>query len=301
MGRTWVAGASGARACERYSGVYSGIVPLSVIRKPGTVADSVGGAPSADPQSGIRRTLVSLLEMAFGDVPAAHAAVASALAAAGREELPVGSAELVAFVRAHLLTLLSEQIGPRLTMALVDDLMLRIEPPGAAESGGGSEDSSPPSSVPRPIARIAARPASSSSSALAPSSSSVQPSSRVRKAALGVLLVDGDRVGRTSVARALLRAQWDVTVVDTAEDLAAALDSGDPVDVALVDAAHPIAQSLVEALARTRPDTVVVARSSDAIRTRAQLTELGLERFDVRSREAPAEELIDAIKRTRET
>jgi CheY-like chemotaxis protein len=219
--------------------------------------------------------------MAFGSVAPAHEAIASALALAGRDELPATVPELIAFVRAHLLATLSDQIGPRLTMALVDDLTEKLDPPPASRP---SEDSVPPSSVPRPIARIATRAVSSP---------------LVRKNTLGVLLVDGDRVGRTAVARALLRAHWDVTVIESVADLNTALESGDPVDVALVDAAHPAAHALLEAIARLRPEAVVVARSSDAIRTRAQLGELGLVKFDVRAREAPAEELIDAIKRTR--
>jgi hypothetical protein len=259
---------------------------LSLIRKPGAVAETVGG--SQDPQTGVQRTLVSLLEMAFGDVHSAHTAVASALVVAGRDELPREPAEMVAFVRAHMLTSLSDQIGPRLTMALVDDLLLRLDLPASVVV-----DEPPPSSVPRPIARIAARAASSGSSPTIPSS-------RVRKATLGIILVDADRVGRTAVARALLRAHWDVTVVESTDELQSLVDVGEPVDVALVDAAHPAAPALLEAIAQRHPEMVVVARSADAIRTRAHLTELGLERFDVRSREAPAEELIDAIKRARE-
>ncbi|HEY6458569.1 MAG TPA: hypothetical protein VIY73_00415 [Polyangiaceae bacterium] len=264
---------------------------MSLNRKPGAVAETAGG--SQDPQTGVQRTLVSLLEMAFGDVHTAHTAVASALVVAGRDELPREPAEMVAFVRAHLLTPLSDQIGPRLTMALVDDLLVRLDLPSSA-----IVEEPPPSSVPRPIARIAARAAASTSASSG--SSPAIPSSRVRKATLGVVLVDADRVGRTGVARALLRAHWDVTVVESTEELRSLLDVGEPVDVALVDAAHPSAPALFEAIGRAHPGIVVVARSADAIRTRAHLTELGVERFDVRSREAPAEELIDAIKRARE-
>ncbi|MGH7293945.1 MAG: hypothetical protein ACRELB_03375 [Polyangiaceae bacterium] len=238
--------------------------------------------------SGPRGTLVGLLELAFGSAAPAHEAIAAALALAGRDELPSTAPELITFVRAHLLPTLSDQIGPRLTMALVDDLVDKLDPgPPPSRPGDDSvpPSSVPPSSVPRPIARIAARAVSSS---------------HVRKNGIGVLLVDGDRVGRTAVARALLRCHWDVTVVESVDDLNAALESGDPVDVALVDAAHPAAHALLEAMARLRPDAVVVARSSDAIRTRAQLGEIGIARFDVRAREAPAEELIDAIKRTRD-
>lgn len=265
---------------RRVGGVVYFDDPLTVHRKPEAVVEAAGGSQGTSALPGSApRTLVSLVELAFGDAQPAHAAIAQALSAAGRDELPSSAADVIDFVRAHMLAPLSEQIGPRLTMALVDDLVEKLDPPPSSQR----EEPAPPSSMPRPIARIAPRSASSP---------------RVRKDVLGVLLVDADRVGRTAVARALLRAQWDVTVIDTMGDLTAALDSTDPVDVALVDAAHPTARALLETIARKRPDTVVVARSSDAIRTRAELVELGIARFDVRTREAPAEELVDAIKRT---
>jgi hypothetical protein len=250
---------------------------LSVIRKPDAAAQAAGGSPGIEALATTpeQRTLVSLLEMAFGSMEPVGAIVAQALIVAGREELPPTPGELVAFVRAHLLTPLSDHIGPRLTMALVDDLIAQVDPSAAHVA----DPSIPPSSMPRPV-RAALR----ERSGPAP----------VRR---GVLLVDADRVGRTAVARALLRASWEVTVVDSPEDLEAALGSGDRIDVVLVDATHPRAQAVVEAVAGVRPDVAVVARSGDAIRTRAVLAGLGVTRLEVRSREAPAEELVDAVRR----
>lgn len=239
-----------------------------------------GSTGTSPPESGAQRTLASLLELAYGGVDDAKAAVAQALALAGREELPTSGSELVAFVRAHLLESLTEQIGPRLTIALLDDLAAQLDPiviPPPADS------EPPPSSVPRPVARIAMHPGS------AP---------RVRGMQLGVLLVDADRVGRTTLARALLRAQSNVTLIDTVADLVAVINADEVVDVMLLDAAHPAATAIVELLVKNRPDAAVVARGGDLGRTRAFLTKLGVTKLDVRSREAPAEELIDALKRT---
>ncbi len=243
----------------------------------------MGGSPgTTSPESGARRTLASLLEMAYGSVDDANAAVAQALALAGREELPTSGIELVAFVRAHLLESLTEQIGPRLTMALLDDLAMQLDPAAFVPL---PEPEPPPSSVPRPVARIAMHPGSSP---------------RVRGLQLGVLLVDSDRVGRTTLARALLRAQSNVTLVDSVADLVAVINAEEVVDVMLLDASHPAAEAIVEVLVRSRPGAAVVARGGDLARTRAFLTQLGVARFDVRSREAPAEELIDAMKRAAE-
>ena len=260
---------------------------LTVIRKPEAAFRVAGGSPGTNPpDSGPQRTLASLLEMAFGGAEAANAAIAHALVLAGREDLPATGSELMAFVRAHLLTPLSDQIGPRLTMALVDDLVAQLDPAEVAPASSGippaPDSQAPPSSVPRPVARIKMHPGSSP---------------RVRGLQLGVLLVDADRVGRTTLARALLRSQANVTLIDSVEDLAAVINGDEVVDAILVDATHPAAQAIVELLVRHRPDAAVVTRSSDPARTRALLLHLGVAKFDVRSREAPAEELIDAVRR----
>jgi hypothetical protein len=253
---------------------------VTLIRKPGAAVRAAGGSQGTDPpESGPQRTLASLLEMAFGGADAADAAIAHALVLAGRDELPTTGGELMAFVRAHLLTPLSDQIGPRLTMALVDDLVAQLDPGADAPA---PDSSIPPSSVPRPVGRMVMHPGSSP---------------RARGPELGVLLVDADRVGRTTLARAMLRAQSNVTLVDTVDDLAAVINAEDVIDVVLVDATHASAQAIVELLAKHRPEAAVVARSNDVARTRALLAQLGVTRFDVRSREAPSEELIDAVKR----
>jgi predicted Fe-Mo cluster-binding NifX family protein len=217
--------------------------------------------------------------MAYGGADDARDAIAGSLALAGRDELPTSGRDIVAFVRAHLLESLTEHIGPRLTMALLDDLAAQLDPIGIPAA---PDSEVPPSSVPRPVARIAMHPVS------AP---------RVRGLQLGVLLVDADRVGRTTLARALLRAQSNVTLVDTVADLVAVINADEVVDAMVLDVAHPAAQAIVELLVKNRPEAVVVARGGDVARTRAFLAQLGVTKLDVRSREAPVEELIDAMKR----
>jgi hypothetical protein len=64
----------------------------------------------------------------------------------------------------------------------------------------------------------------------------------------------------------------------------------------LVDTTHPAALSILELLARHRPGAVVVARTTNAARARALLEQSGVQRVDVRLREAPPEELIDALR-----
>jgi hypothetical protein len=255
---------------------------VSVIRKPEPHVLAASASPSAFPPSSggapQRALLMSLLEVAFGSAEPVRVLVEEALAAAAKQEVPPGGPELVTFVRAHLLAPLSEQIGPRLTMALVDDLVAAVERPSFRPTRASSF---PPPSTSRPVLRHGFVPSSA----------------HVRSAKPGVLLVDGDRVGRTTLARALLRADWEVTVIDAVSDLAAALSSGDSIDVALVDMAHPLAEAVIESLARSHSSVAVVARSPDPAHTRAMLARYGIASYDVRAREGLPDELALAVRR----
>jgi hypothetical protein len=254
---------------------YLGTDILSFTRKPGAATGAAGGSHE---QSPAQSALVSLLEMAYGSAVSAEVAIAHALSLAGRDELPAAAVDVISFARAHLTATLTAEVGPRLTMALLDDLVARLEPSDADAA------SVPPVSMPRPVARVRLAPASRPRVVTHPR----------------VVLVDADRVGRTVLARAMVRADWEVTVVESVADLAAMLASGDPVDAAIVDAQHPSAHTIVEALAVERPGVTVVARSADAASARALLTSLRVTRQDVRSRDAPPEELIEAVRRAME-
>jgi hypothetical protein len=228
-----------------------------------------------------QRTLLTLLEMACGASEPALEAIRQAMVLAGREDLPLTAPEIVAFVHAHLVPLLTDQIGARLTMALLDDLSdkLGVEDADASSNLEGSVP--PPASIGRPIARMRPRRAS------AP---------RV-KPRFSVVLVDADRVGRSTLARALLRAKWDVTAVDTAADMASTLQAGEPIDLVLIDGHHAEVEVILGAVLSSRPNAAVVVRSWDAARSRAMLATLGAERYEVRSHDAPSEELLEAARR----
>jgi hypothetical protein len=220
-----------------------------------------------------QRTLLSLLQLALGSAAAARAVLGRALADAGRDDLPLSGTDIIAFVRAHLLAALIGEMGPRLTMAFLDDLIAELGVPASV----AAQPSVPPASVPRPVeagrrtAQHANRP-------------------------LGVVLVDADRIGRTVLARALVRQRWEVTVIDAPREVGSAL-GGSAIDVALVDTAHPASREIVELLARASPDLAVVARCTEASTVRAVLARLGVERVELRSREATPEELVNAVRR----
>jgi hypothetical protein len=236
------------------------------------VAPVAGGSHG---QKSAKSTLLSLLQMACGSPGAALDLLEQALVRAGRDELPASTSELVAFVRAHLLGPLSEEIGPRLTMALVDDLVEELGEPISVPA----LPTVPPASVSRPL------------------TSHVKRSTLPATAPLGVALVDADRLGRTVLARALVRERWVVTVIDSERDVPSALEGGTAIDVAMVDTSHPAFMAIVQSLARAVPELPVVARSGDAMHVRATLGRIGLARLDVRAPDAPTEELIAALRR----
>jgi hypothetical protein len=225
----------------------------------------------------VEGTLLALLEMAYGSKPPAAAALERALALAGRHDLPARGAEAVAFVRAHLMDILTVEVGPRLTMALIDDLVVSIESTPEEEVPG----SAPPESMPRPVARVELR------------SRATQPT----RAEVCVLLVDPDRVGRASLARAFVRVRGAVTVVDSIEDLDEALSGSARIDVAIVDVNHVLAEPIASAIVAALPGVLLVVRSSDTTRARSLIAATGAQRSEVRLRDAPPEELIEAVRR----
>ncbi len=226
-------------------------------------------------------TLLSLLELALGGHTRAEEALDNALAEAGRDDVPTERTELIAFVRAHLVNVLTAEIGPRLTLALMDDLLSHLQHTEPS-SGAIPTASPPPASAPRPAqARD-----STDTAELSP------------HAPKHVVLVDPDRVGRTTFARALVRAQWQVTVIDSVGELANLLRSGEPLHAAIVDADHPLASSVFEALAAVADERrlTVVVRGTDMTRARAVLAASGLRRFVLRPHDAAPEALIAAMK-----
>lgn len=232
---------------------------------------------------GVQATLVSLLEMAYGSRTSALGALERALAVNGSDALPDAVGDVLAFVLGPLFSVLSAEIGPRLTKALVEDFTARFEPHEDLELPRRGS-SAPPHSMPRAVARVSLR------------SRSTPPAPADRRA----LLADVDRVGRANLARALMRARWGVSVVDSVEDLGDALGEAPLPDAFIVDVHHPAAEAMIRALASGAPGACIVVRGPDGARAqalRAVCAEVGAGRVEIRAREAPAEELIDAVRR----
>ncbi len=227
-----------------------------------------------EPQSEDGASLIARLELAYGSPAAAVHALRRALVLAGRSHLPDSPEDLVAFVHARLVPILIAEIGPRLTTALVDDLVADLAPISS------TQPSRPVESLAQPVARVALRSRSSPP-----------------KMELSVLLVDHDRVWRSMLARDLVRVRWGVSVIDSVEEFDDLVRPGEPLDVAIVDVLHPQASAIVDAVVTAFPTVVLVARASNRATASAMLESKGLHRFEVRAKEEPAEELIEAVRR----
>jgi hypothetical protein len=221
-----------------------------------------------------REVLLALLEVAYGSADEARWALERALRHASRDELPSSAPAILAFVRTGLVAVLTDDLGPRLAMTLVDDFIADQE----VRSGVRERPELPPLPTSPNASHVRVR---------------QPPAPRPRRPHL--LLVYADHVGRPALARALLRAGCQVTVVDSVEELGVVIRSRDEVDVAIVDGGHPAKLLLMELIVDRFPKVALIVRSSGEAATRALLGALGVARFDVLPGDASWETLIDAV------
>jgi hypothetical protein len=254
------------------------------------------GAIALDSGSPAMRALVALVRTAYGDATLGDTAITAALELQVSDGLPETPVEVMRFLRSHLLGILTEEIGPRLTMAVVDDLLEQLTLWGAVTG------TMPPVSAPRAIrvARVSARmtrastpPGPGQERGECPSTLPPPSSLQIR-----VALVDHDRVGRTALARALVREGCEVIVLDTPDELQASAEAGEQVAAAIVDDRHPHATDILIALARLCPEAAIVARGDDLSRAREMVAACGFLEAKIRSRDASTSDLVDALRRS---
>lgn len=248
---------------------------------------SEGRAPTSDRRLGVHALLLAMLELVYGSPEAAEGALDRALAVAGRKVLPEPAHGLLAFVRDPLCTVLSAEIGPELTSALIEDYTGRLESAGETEAARSPDvPSSPPATPPRsnPVARVALR------------SRSTPPPAPTRRA----LIVDPDRVGRATLARALMRERWGVSVVDTPGELVEALADTMRPAALFLDVNHENASEFVSYVVAAAPNALVVLRGPNGPRTHALAAVVAAGRAEVRPREVSAEDLIAIVDRAGE-
>ncbi|MBL8721538.1 MAG: hypothetical protein JNL79_36465 [Myxococcales bacterium] len=190
--------------------------------------------------------LVERLEAAFDGDPGARIFLQAALRGARRATLPTDPETLLDFVRAHLLGPLTEELGGRAVVSFLDALERALRTPvsdvevsadvelddeslgigSREESGEVCRPSRLPTALrPPPYEEISPR-----------HTSSIPPSQRdsgAVRARLRALLIHGDRFTRAILARQLVAAGCDVTVIETFVDIASVVDALP--DLAVVD------------------------------------------------------------------
>jgi CheY-like chemotaxis protein len=236
----------------------------------GSQVPVTGSAPTPEALEA-RETLSKLLESAYGDADDARSAIERALQRSNRAEFPATVADILTFVRTGLLPVLSDDLGPRLTMTVLEDFIAVHE----VRSSVRAKESTEP---PVPVGRMQPRPRSST-----------------RAHGPRVLLVDADRIGRLALARALVRETCQVSVVDSLDELGQVVRSGDDIHVAILDGRHPARLLLMDMIVDRFPDVSLVVRTTGEAATRALVQGLGVARFEVLASDAPPEVVIAAV------
>jgi CheY-like chemotaxis protein len=243
--------------------------------------------------------LFRILETTVPDRETRERAVRHALSSAGLDELPLEFEDVLELAREHLAVFLDDPERPWLVSSLLEDLEAEAE---LARVGHDPQSSArmaiatrlPPGGQHLDRGHAASVDAPSLSSATGATGGYHEPpelefaeldllagldeavtheitvdddreTSHVARAARVpriVLMIDPDRFGRASVARALVRERLDVLVRDGANDAIPTIEGDEPFDVVLLDADVEGIDAILHGLARRRPDVRVVLRTA---------------------------------------
>jgi len=217
-----------------------------------------------------------VLDTAFGDDHSGRVLLHAALRSARRAELPTDRDAVLDFVRAHMMSALTEELGPRIVSALLGELADELAKLGSAA------DDEPPSS-PRPIDSLE-RPMITSE---LPKSSGV----RLRSS---VILVDPDRFARSNLARTLITGSCDVAAAETPLDIRSVECR---LDIAIVNMDVPDVATILSAILATEPDVRVIAMTSDVAAAETLLRAARVRRFRVVPRTTRGTDVLELVKR----
>lgn len=253
-----------------------------------------------------------MLEDAFAGDPGARVFVQAALRTARRTTLPTEPDAILDFARAHLVGPLTEELGPRAVAEFLDNLHKAVRPRVASGvDGGGVSDSGVrevdadlstldiPSNPSMPVSSGAAalsRPSTSRPDPRSeePASSSNPPRSSGTRQRIRTLLVYSDRFTRASLARQLVAASCDVTVIDSIVDIASVTDFP---GVAIVDLAAREIDLVLSAMVARNPQLRVVALLGGDGMAEELLEAARVKKFQTVPRTMRAPELVEMLRR----
>ncbi len=291
-------------------------------------------------RGGGQRALLRLLRVVLRDEEKCREAIHDALAEARRAELPEDPHELLLLVRTYLAPRLLKVAPPNLVMALIDDLSAEMDerssgglassrmraktpyPGSSGSTSAGKATEPPPVSAQRPIARAAGAEGATSSTRFPKLRESVAKLVRTASTRLNavrqsvietkntpsgfasrkvsVVVVESDRLARASLARALVSAKFDVSVLDSASQIAETLRTRSEMVVLIVDTGEEGIVSALRGVARDHPHVPVIGWStSPAAHVESLLTTAGIRRSAVVPRSAASGEAVEAVRRMR--
>ncbi len=282
------------------------------------------------PGNAAGQALSRILRLALPDEEACQRALRDALRSANKVELPSDGEELLTLVRAHLAPQLSRDVAPNLVFALIDDLKAEIELQRAIKDPTSSARLKAATCFPPPVSPPATPPASerreggvvvgrlvgndtpfpklrasvshlrrTTATALRVAHPGGQPPPAPAPVAAdpaSVVLVEADRMMRASLARSLVGAHFDVSVMETSADLVAWLPGHDEEVIAIIDVTAEGAEAGLRSLAETHPALSVIAcTDAPAAVVEGILATLGLQRYRIVPKGASAQ-VVDGVR-----
>jgi hypothetical protein len=276
----------------------------------------VGGdvnAASSGEKNSAHRALGRLLRLALPDSERRTAVLDEALHSAERDELPSASAELLDFVRAHLVPSLTKEIGQSLAQAILEDLSTEIRSANGLEPDARVEFASttapPVAPASHAFGRISLPKLRDSLTNLvraagvrvrevigsADGSRTKPPQGGVRRT---VFVVSTDRVSRAAIARALLGARFDVEALDSASDLVSSLREQKGMAIAILDLTDAeITAALPVFVAVAHELRVVATSNQNDAHAAGLLASAGARLFVVHPSRATPPELVESARK----
>jgi hypothetical protein len=276
---------------------------------------------SIPPNNPAGQALARVLRLALPDDVACKRALQDALRSANRAELPTDGDELLAFVRAHLAPQLSKDVSPNLVFALIDDLKAEIEQqrasrdptsssrmraatsfPPAVDLAAGSLEALAPlgdghGDGPFPKLRASVtnlRRATASSSLRGASAAAVAPAAAL---STSVVVVESDRMTRASLARTLVGARFNVSVLESISELSEWMRDRPERVVAIVDVMGEGVHSALQPVASAHPTLSVVAWTDAApAAVEGALSSLGITHYGLAPRASGGAQVVDRVR-----
>lgn len=245
------------------------------------------------------RALLRILETTIPDRAARARALDGALADAQLAALPQSFDDLLRFVRLHLPRFLADPARPQLVKAVLEDFEAEAEVARLGSAPNSSARMAVATRIPEPLVQkqidltdLGGAPKSEPRHIPAPHKNVAF---RERPA---VLVVDDDRFKRAALARSLVQARCDVTVLDAAEEAIEAIHGRDPLHLLVIDVDAPGADAIISALVSARPGVPVLAWTFAAPAAAAHVTRiLGVRACETVARTALSNEVHVAVHR----